>query len=459
MLGRWEIRYDPEMSWTALAIVVIATLTGCIEAGLSRCASGRVCAEGYRCNDMLDRCVAMFATSCGDSLATDGEECDDGNLLSHDGCSSGCRIEHPVWRQVAANGIGARDRHAMAYDARRGRVVLFGGMNASSQILADTLEWDGVTWRTLTPVTSPPARHSAAMAYDPQTHTVLLFGGRSSQGVLEDTWQWDGTTWTRLAMTSGIGPHHLHAMALDTRQQRVVTFGGAYDTTATEGSELISVWTGTDWSGMSPPGPPGLILAAMSSYDQGTFMFGGYSFNVLVGETWRWDGMQWVDVPTQGPSKRAEHAMTYEGMGRVLLFGGRVQGGDSTADTWLWNRSNWSLISISTASPPPRNKHTFVYDAVRRTSVLVAGLYYARKYDDVWTFRFESDELDESCVAGADVDGDGKSGCDDPDCWGVCTPHCPPTSPALPCDMSLPRCGDGTCNADLEVAACPEDCK
>ena len=33
------------------------------------------------------------ATSCGDKLVADSEECDDGNLLDGDGCSSGCTIE------------------------------------------------------------------------------------------------------------------------------------------------------------------------------------------------------------------------------------------------------------------------------------------------------------------------------------------------------------------------------
>ena len=37
--------------------------------------------------------------------------------------------------------------HQMVYDAARGRVVLFGG-SLSGPALADTWEWDGVSWRS-----------------------------------------------------------------------------------------------------------------------------------------------------------------------------------------------------------------------------------------------------------------------------------------------------------------------
>src|SRR5205807_7506891 len=58
--------------------------------------------------------------------------------------------------------------------------------------------------------------------------------------------------------------------------------------------------------------------------------------------------------------------------------------------------------------------------------------------NEVWQLRWDADnELDESCIAGKDADGDGFAGCDDPDCWGYCTPSCPP---GAPCDPTLPHC-------------------
>jgi cysteine-rich repeat protein len=37
----------------------------------------------------------LRAEHCGDGAKQEGEECDDANLLSGDGCSGGCRLEDP----------------------------------------------------------------------------------------------------------------------------------------------------------------------------------------------------------------------------------------------------------------------------------------------------------------------------------------------------------------------------
>ena len=53
-----------------------------------------------------------------------------------------------------------RDGPALAYDAARGRVVLFGGSGGG--YLADTWEWDGNDWIQRTPSNSPCGRLYAA---------------------------------------------------------------------------------------------------------------------------------------------------------------------------------------------------------------------------------------------------------------------------------------------------------
>jgi hypothetical protein len=75
---------------------------------------------------------------------------------------------------------------------------------------------------------------------------------------------------------------------------------------------------------------------------------------------------------------------------------------------------------------------------------------------DLWRLRWATDGATELCTIDVDTDGDGLAGCADPDCWAVCTPLCPP---GAPCPATAPRCGDGTCNADLETCRmCPGDC-
>src|SRR5436309_145576 len=88
--------------------------------------------------------------------------------------------------------LSPRDRHAMAYDSARGRVVLFGGSG-----LGDTWEWDGTSW-TQRASSGPPPRYKHAMAYDSARGRVVLFGGDGAAGpYLADTWEWDGTAWTQ----------------------------------------------------------------------------------------------------------------------------------------------------------------------------------------------------------------------------------------------------------------------
>jgi Galactose oxidase, central domain len=74
--------------------------------------------------------------------------------------------------------------------------LLFGGSDGTS-ILADTWRWDGASWTRLSPATSPPARVSAAMAFDGARGRMVLYGGETASATLGDTWEFDGATWAR----------------------------------------------------------------------------------------------------------------------------------------------------------------------------------------------------------------------------------------------------------------------
>ena len=53
--------------------------------------------------------------------------------------------------------------------------MLFGG--ASSTVLNDLWEWDGVAWTQLAQPTAPPSRSGHGLAYDLFRARVVLFGG------------------------------------------------------------------------------------------------------------------------------------------------------------------------------------------------------------------------------------------------------------------------------------------
>src|SRR5262249_32387785 len=127
--------------------------------------------------------------------------------------------------------ITVRNAHAMAYDADRARVVLFGGAD-DSKVCGDTWEWNGNKWE-LVSSTGPDPRTVPAMTYDTVRKKVVLFGGNrvlfgkspDEKTFLSDTWEWDGHNWHELNV-SGPPPRAEAAIAFDSFRGRVVLFGG-----------------------------------------------------------------------------------------------------------------------------------------------------------------------------------------------------------------------------------------
>src|SRR5262245_44328783 len=83
-----------------------------------------------------------------------------------------------------------------------------------------------VQWRQVAAATRPSARLSAALAYDAERGRTLLFGGVGGPfpAGLSDTWEWDGANWTQLAF-GGPPARYEHAMVYDGTHRRVVVFG------------------------------------------------------------------------------------------------------------------------------------------------------------------------------------------------------------------------------------------
>ncbi len=159
-----------------------------------------------------------------------------------------------VWTSLAPGGGGpaGRENFAMAYDSARQRVVVFGGHVAGSpNLVNDTWEWNGSSWTEMFPAVSPSARAFHAMAYDAARGEVILFGG-NGVGTSGSTWAWDGDNWSVRA-TDGPAPRRAHAMAYDAARQQVAMHGGR----RTDTSALLNdtwLWDGTTWT--SAPNVP-----------------------------------------------------------------------------------------------------------------------------------------------------------------------------------------------------------
>jgi hypothetical protein len=161
-----------------------------------------------------------------------------------------------TWSEITGDGPPARQGHAMVYDERRGRVVVFGGAGAAQpgtrpHMLDDTWEFDGSKWaRRETKGAKPSARASAGAAYDSRRGRLIIFGGADSAGFLGDTWAWDGVSWTKLS-GSGPEPRVMGYMAYDKSRDRVVLFGGRK---GYPNGHLNDTWefNGTRWARVIP---------------------------------------------------------------------------------------------------------------------------------------------------------------------------------------------------------------
>jgi hypothetical protein len=155
---------------------------------------------------------------------------------------------------------------AMAYDAARGEVVLFGGLGSFAATLGDTWTWNGASWTEESPATSRPARDSAAIAYDAVRGNALLFGGFAAGQPRDDTWTWDGTTWTMAAPATKPAAHSLPSLVYDAGRQEVVLFGGSNRDLGIVCNDTWT-WNGQAWNLELPNASPPARSAAGMAYD------------------------------------------------------------------------------------------------------------------------------------------------------------------------------------------------
>jgi len=89
---------------------------------------------------------------------------------------------------------------SVVYDSFRDRLVHYGAAweNYGDPWQSETWEFDGVDWKQVQPLASPPPRNGHAMVFDEGRGVTVLFGGQTQDGVLlNDLWEYDGTTWVQ----------------------------------------------------------------------------------------------------------------------------------------------------------------------------------------------------------------------------------------------------------------------
>ncbi|HEY4179120.1 MAG TPA: DUF4215 domain-containing protein [Kofleriaceae bacterium] len=352
---------------TACGDGVIDTVNGeaCDDGGANSNAPGSACRENcqpQRCGDGAmdpgencddgnvvsgDGCSGDCASTevCGNDYVDGitGEQCDSGLAgLSRDGCTSTCEVEIDAWQPISFADMKFTGTQA-AYDSARGVVVLFGGVRSgASGVMAETWEWDGVNWMSRSPARSPGRRTLSAMAYDSDRHRVVLFSGFDTN----DTWEYDGVTWTLRTLPASPGIRYRPAMAYDAERHQLLMFGG-YD--ATTSYDELWAYDGTTWTRIDKPSigewPPVLTHAAMA-YDpirKRTVLFGGQHMGNGSHETWEWDGTAWSSTAsTLLPDNTAFYVDAPDNLAWDAAVQ-RVVHTDPSA-TWQWDGAQWTHL-------------------------------------------------------------------------------------------------------------------
>ena len=304
------------------------------------------------------------------------------------GTASVCSFDGARWSVVTAGLPSARQQPALAYDPRRGAVVLFGGVAPTSfpsLHLQDTWELRGNQWAQVATSTAPSPRAGASLAFDPRAQGIVLFGGSLNLSVLGDTWSFDGAQWTPLA-SSGPAPRSEAALAFDPQRQAMVLYGGQSAVPPFAGvCDDTWEWNGSSWQVLGAPlarlSRPALFADASGMLLCGRDDFAG---QLLV---YRRSGAAWTPVYTHQELPRlASPALAFDGLrGQLVRFGGTLVGPQTLlGDTAVW-QGLWLPIAVASA-PPARRNSAMAFDPLRGECVLFGGLA-GTLLDDTWTWN------------------------------------------------------------------------
>lgn len=300
------------------------------------------------------------------------------------------------------DGPSARAYAAMAYDERRKRIVMVGGVGNSPSVGEEAYEYvPNQGWLAIPRLPENQGRAGAKMVYDRKRGVMVLTGGAGGGaenaeegGRYSDTWE---LVPTLSITTQPVGA--TNEVCADA-QFSVVAEGVApfQYTWRRDGYPLTEVADFARYSGVSGPVLTirGLRHSDAGKYDvevkdscgEGTVVTSQEATLTITPPS------QWVPRGTNGPPARFGHAMAYDSKrGVTVLFGGRTNSSSAFSfnDLWEWDGALWTLrmadsrtngwanvprigwVPTYSGQPVQRSHFAMAYDTDRKTVVLFGG--------------------------------------------------------------------------------------
>lgn len=297
-----------------------------------------------------------------------------------------------TWAQIASGGPSVRSQAGMIYDPSVDRVVLYGGEAPSTASLGDLWLLEGNGW-TAASVSAPPARRRQAMVFLDGLGTSLMFGGQQSGGVIGETWKLSTSEDVAVAPYSSdsvavtnapLGLRDFACAPLPAGGSLV--FGGTTPFGAQPFTYTLSGGVFTpEFPKVNPIFRTGHTLL-LDPVRQNNVMFGGRNpAGAPLADTWTWENDQWNHLPqSTRPSARSGHKMAFDrSAGLGLLFGGEDALGAPLGDFWSWDGASWTQLAPSVL-PPARARHGMAFDELRGRTVVFGGRANGTRLEDVW---------------------------------------------------------------------------
>ncbi|MGC4121786.1 MAG: sigma 54-interacting transcriptional regulator [Myxococcales bacterium] len=296
-----------------------------------------------------------------------------------------------TWSQLTTGAAPAnRSMHQMVFDSGRGALVLQGGLAPGGTRLGDTWELpDGsATWQEhFGPGDrSPLPRYRHAMVFDAGRGRAVLFGGDPLTAPMQnDTWEHDGRHWRRNKAADLTAPsaRREHAMAYDSVRGRTLVFGGW---TGTGSSQELCAFDGARWACSVPANSPEARSGHAMTFDPlrgRAVVFGGQGDSGWLGDLWEWDGSAWSkrcdgvpasDLCSAQPVARRAPSLAFDrARGTVILYGGLDAGFLRLDDVWSWDGTDWTRLDVDPSLATGRRDASLVYDEVRHRLILYGG--------------------------------------------------------------------------------------
>lgn len=209
------------------------------------------------------------------------------------------------------------ERHAMAYDESRDRVVCFGGLTLDFQ-QNETWEFDGSVWTQRFPAHRPSPRLRAAMGYDRGRQRILLFGGGYVTADNNETWEYDGIDWTQRFPATSPPMADGAILCYDDHVGRLLLV-----------DQGVWTWNGSTWILLDATPPPGHGPCVFDSLRQRLVRASGHE----------WTPQGWLArAPGDVPPPFAEWgAFGFDRTnGECVLYGGETTTGYIIGDVWRY---------------------------------------------------------------------------------------------------------------------------